>query len=118
LLQLPAVIPAIEVSTRSDILQPPSPDGEGRLQLHALTEYVLAGWGDDEVVFRRFAASTHHLQLYSGDIASTHRKEADRARPFLSHPIAAIRKWAEHEVALGEQQAREWTIRNEELFMG
>jgi hypothetical protein len=98
-------------------LQPPSLDGEGQIQLHALTEYVLANWGDDDVVFGRFAASTHHLQMYSGDIASTHRKEADRARPFLSHPIGAVRKWAEHEVALGEHQAREWTIRNEEQFL-
>jgi hypothetical protein len=55
--------------------------------------------------------------MYVGDIAATHRKEADRARPFLSHSILAIRRWAEDEVALGEQQARQWTIRNEEQFL-
>src|SRR5262249_45541333 len=98
-------------------LQPPFVDNEGKPQVRPLTEYVLGTWGDDETVFGRFAASTHHLQMYSGDIASTHRKEADRAWPFLSHPIAAIRRWAEHEVALGEEQARQWAIRNEEQFL-
>jgi hypothetical protein len=98
-------------------LQPPSIDSEGNSQLHPLTAYVLSRWGDDEAVFGRFAASTHHLQMYSGDIASTHRKEADRARPFLSHPIAAVRRWAEHEVAAGEERARQWTMRNEEHLL-
>jgi hypothetical protein len=98
-------------------LQPPFLDTEGSPQVSLLTAYVLERWGEDEFVYSRFAAATHHLQMYSGDIAATHRKEADRARPFLSHPIAAIRKWAEDEVALGEEQARQWTIRNEELFL-
>jgi hypothetical protein len=98
-------------------LQPPSLDSEGRPHLSPLTAYVLERWGEDELVYNRFAASTHHLQMYFGDIAATHRKEADRARPFLSHPISAIRKWAEDEVALGEEQARQWTIRNEEQFL-
>jgi hypothetical protein len=98
-------------------LQPPSLDNEGRQHVSPLTAYVLEEWGEDEVVYGRFAASTHHLQIYVGDIAATHRKEADRARTFLSHPIPAIRKWAEDEVALGEAQARQWTIRNEEQFL-
>lgn len=98
-------------------LQPPSLDGEGRPQIHPITEHVLANWGDDEAVFERFAASTHQLQMYSGDIASIHRKEAECARRFLSHPISAIRKWAEYEVALGEEKARQWTIRHEEAFL-
>jgi hypothetical protein len=98
-------------------LEPPSVDGNGKPKIHPLTEYVLKKWGDDEAVFGRFAASTHHLQMYTGDIASTYRKEADSARPLLSHPISAIRKWAEHEVALGEDQARQWTIETEEQFL-
>jgi hypothetical protein len=98
-------------------LQPPFLDNEGNPQIHPLTEYVLATWGDDQMVFGRFAASTHHLQMYSGDIASSHRKEAERARPFLSHPISAVRRWAEHEVASGEEQARQWAIRNEEQLL-
>ena len=32
-------------------------------------------------------------------------------------PVSAIRKWAEDEVALGEEQARQWKIRNEEQFL-
>jgi hypothetical protein len=98
-------------------LQPPSVDAEGKAQIHPLTEYVLAKWGDDEVVFGRFAASTHHLQMYAGDIASAHLREAESARPFLSHRIPAIRKWAGHEVTLGENQARQWTIQTEEQFL-
>ena len=66
------------------------------------------------MVFGRFAASTHQLQMYSGDIAATHRREAERARLFLSHSIRAVRRWAEREVELGEMQAREWTTRLEE----
>jgi len=98
-------------------LQPPSVDADGKPQIDPLTEYVLAKWGDDEAVFGRFAASTHHLQMYSGDIASAHRREAENARPFLSHRIPAIRKWAGHEVTLGENQARQWTIQTEEQFL-
>jgi hypothetical protein len=98
-------------------LPPPSLDAEGKPDVPCLTEYVLKRWGDDERVFRSFVASTHHLQMYSGDIASVHRKEAERARPFLSHSIAAIRRWAEHEVALGEEQARQWTIQMEEQYL-
>jgi hypothetical protein len=98
-------------------LKPPSVNAEGTPQIHPLTEYVLATWGDDETVFGRFAASTHHLQMYAGDIASAHRREAESARPLLSYPISAIRKWAEQEVALGVEQARQWTIRNEEQLL-
>jgi hypothetical protein len=98
-------------------LQPPSVSAEGKPQIHPLTEYVLANWGDDETVFVRFAASTHHLQMYSGDIARAHRSEAESARPLLLHPISAIRRWAEREVSMGEEQARQWTIRNEEQFL-
>ncbi len=95
-------------------LKPPSLDSEGKPQVHPLTDYVLSKWGNDKEVFGRFVASTHHLQMYSGDIAATHRKEADRARAFLSHPIPAVRTWAENEVELGERQAREWVTRVEE----
>jgi hypothetical protein len=98
-------------------LQPPFVDAEAEPHIHPLTEYVLGTWGDDETVFGRFAASTHHLQMYTGNIAASHRREADRARPFLSHPISAVRRWAEHEVALGEEQARQWTMRDEEQFL-
>jgi hypothetical protein len=95
-------------------LQPPFLDDEGKPQVHPLTEYVLVNWGHDKEVFGRFVASTHHLQMYSGDIAATHRKEADQARLFLSHSIPAVRKWAEHEVNIGEREAREWTTLIEE----
>lgn len=98
-------------------LGPPSVDAEGKLNVPALTEYVLGNWGDDERVFRRFVAATHHLQMYMGDIASAHKKEAERARTFLSHPVPAIRRWAEHEVAVGEEQARRWKIQMEEQLL-
>jgi hypothetical protein len=97
-------------------LTPPSIDAEGKPNVPALTEYVLGNWGDDERVFRGFVAATHHLQMYTGDIASTHKKEAERARIFLPHPVPAIRRWAEREVALGEEQARQWKIQMEEQF--
>jgi hypothetical protein len=95
-------------------LASPSIDVNGSPLVHPLTEYVLSTWGDDEEVFERFAVSTHHLQLYTGDMAAAHRREAERARPLLSHRVRAIRRWAENEVAMGERQARQWVIRNEE----
>lgn len=101
----------------ANYLEPPFLDKQSEPRVPLLTEYVLGTWGGDDVVFRRFAASTHHLQMYSGDIAALHRQEAERGRAFLSHPIAAVRRWAEAEVALGEEQARQWTIRTEEQFM-
>ena len=98
-------------------LQPPSVDSEGSVTVPPLTEYVLRRWGDDETVFARFVASTHHARMFVGDIAATHRNEAQRARAFLSHPIPAIRSWAEQEVARGEALARNWTIQMEEQFL-
>ena len=95
-------------------LPSPTVDAAGGPLVHPLTEYVLATWGDDEEVFGRFVASTHHLQLYTGDMAVAHRREAERARPLLTHHVRAIRRWAENEVAMGEHQARQWVIRNEE----
>jgi hypothetical protein len=95
-------------------LPSPTVDAAGSPLVHPLTEYVLATWGDDEEVFGRFVASTHHLQLYTGDMAVAHRREAERARPLLTHHVRAIRRWAENEVAMGEHQARQWVIRNEE----
>jgi len=92
----------------------PTVDSGGREMLAPLTEFVLSRWGDDEEVFERFAASRHHLQLYTGDMAANHRQEAERAKPFLFHRISAIRRWAENEVDMGEKQARNWDIRNEE----
>jgi hypothetical protein len=92
----------------------PTVDSNGQAVVSPLTAFVLSRWGDDEEVFGRFTAATHHLQLYTGDMAANHRREAERARPLLSHPIAAIRRWAQHEVETGESQARHWELRNEE----
>lgn len=88
-------------------LTSPTLDAEGRPLVAPLTEFVLSRWGDDEEVFGRFTAATHHLQMYTGDMAANHRREAERARPLLSHSISAIRRWAENEVAAGEAQARQ-----------
>ena len=57
-------------------LEQPFLGGEGTPQVPSLTAYVLSKWGDDDIVFGRFAASTHHLQMYSGDIAAQHELEA------------------------------------------
>ncbi len=95
-------------------LQGPFLSADGKPQLSPVTEAVMSRWGADQTVFNRFVAATHHLQMYSGDIAAQHREEAARARPFLSHPIAAIRRWADYEIARGDEQARQWNITMEE----
>lgn len=98
-------------------LPTPSIDEHGEAKLNTITAFVLDRWGDDEVVFARFSTGTHNLQMYQGDIAASHDREAQFARKFLGHHIPAIRRWAEGEVAMAESQAKSWRIRDEERFL-
>jgi hypothetical protein len=63
-------------------LQSPSVSAEGTPQIHPLTEYVLTTWGDDDIVFGRFAASTHNLQMYTGDIRIDTSTRGGEGPPF------------------------------------
>ena len=83
----------------------------------ALTEFVLSHWGEDDVVFSSFSATTHNLEAYFGDISKAHRNHAELARQFLSNATPAIRRWAEAEVANEETQAKSWQVRMEEDFL-
>ena len=77
----------------------------------ALTEFVLSHWGEDDVVFSSFSATTHNLEAYFGDISKAHRNHAELARQFLSNATPAIRRWAEAEVANEEAEAKAWQVR-------
>jgi hypothetical protein len=96
-------------------LPPPFLDSDGKPALPPVTHLVLEHFGDDETTFGRFFAGVHDLQLYSGDIAATHRAEAQLARAFLSHPVKAVRAWAAGELRQAKRDAGEWQRRQEEL---
>lgn len=78
---------------------------EGVCVVPELTAQVLTTYQDDDRVFREFLAGCHSFQMYGGDIAAQHKKEADLARQFLNHPLRRIREWAQHEVETAEQNA-------------
>lgn len=84
----------------------PSLDSEGNPILHALTEFVLSRFEEDDRTFREFCAGVHSLQLYAGSYASTRQKEADVAEKFFNHRLRRIREWArmEHDSALRDVQ--------------
>jgi len=92
----------------------PHLDLNGQPVVEPLTEFVLSKFGEDERVFSAFCAGIHSLQLYSGDIAAEHEREAAIARKFRDHPLEAIRKWAIAEEASSLWQAKQMRERNEE----
>jgi len=78
--------------------------------VHALTEYVLGTFEDDEEVFTAFSRA-FVIRSYSGDIAEEHEKEAERRRPFLNHALRRIREWAKNEVDMAKRSAKRWQQR-------
>ena len=78
-------------------LPPPFLDQHGKPGLHPLTAYVLKEFESDDSTFSEFCAGVHNLQLYSGDIAGQHEKEAGMARLFLRHELRRVREWAQSE---------------------
>ncbi len=79
-----------------------------------ITQFILDNYGDDDRVFNQFALGMHSFQLYSGDIASQHDREAEIARTFLSHPSERIRKWAQMEEENAISEAKRWRQFEEE----
>ncbi len=98
-------------------LEPPQLDEEGRPVVPELTALVLERFGDDDQVFREFAASTRSGRTYSGDITAEFEQEAETARRFLGHPLPGVRRWAVDAVQTARQQASYWRQREEEEQM-
>src|SRR5580700_1777373 len=96
-------------------LQPPHLDREGRPIVPPLTAFVLDRFGDDEQVFEEFCAGTHSGQIYEGDIAAQHKREAEVARRFLAHPLRRVRDWALAEIASARGHAAVWRQFDEEM---
>lgn len=90
-----------------------SPEGEPIVP--DLTALVLREFEDDDEVFQSFYSGTHHLRMYSGDLAKRHQQEAEAARPFLNHHLRRVREWAQTEIEHGESQARWWRRKEEEF---
>jgi hypothetical protein len=87
-----------------------APDGTPTVP--ELTERVLSVYGSDTDVFREFRAGRHDMEVSWGSLSSKYEGQAQVARAFLNHPLAAIRQWAEYEIASAEHFARVW--RNQE----
>ncbi|HXA64421.1 MAG TPA: hypothetical protein VNV82_04670 [Bryobacteraceae bacterium] len=87
-----------------------APDGTPTVP--ELTEGVLSIYGEDAEVFREFGVGRHDMEVSLGPLSSNYEGRAQGARPFLNHPLAVIRQWAEQEIASAEHFARVW--RNQE----
>jgi hypothetical protein len=81
------------------------------------TERVLAKFGNDKVVFSRFISGVHPFEIWRGDRTGELRREAAAARRFLSHPVEAIRKWADLEALDRERLAEAEHREHEERFL-
>ncbi len=95
-------------------LPPPYVDTEGTPVVPPLTEFVLQRFGDDQRVVSSFSAGRHSFQMYSGDIAGQHEREAAIAERFLAHAIRGIREWAALEAQSSRRSAQRWLERDEE----
>ena len=95
-------------------LPSPSLTQAGEPEVPGITARVLLEYGNDEHVAGEFAAGRHHLEVYTGDLAANYEAQARRAEPFLSHPVPAIRKWAEGEIASSLHWAKQWRRESED----
>ncbi|WP_321478218.1 hypothetical protein [uncultured Paludibaculum sp.] len=88
----------------------PSPfiDSEGNAVVPAVTEKVLAMYGDDETVFGEFCAGQHHREVMIGDLAAAYEGFARAAQPFLNHPARVVQRWAANEIASSRFWAGRW----------
>jgi hypothetical protein len=89
-----------------------SPDGRGGVP--EVTARVLERYGEDEAVFRAFAAGRHDLEASSGPVSSYYEGRIAIAQAFLNHPLAVIRRWAELEIASAEHFAEIWRKQEED----
>ncbi len=78
-----------------------------------LTTFVLDRFEQNERVYREFCAGIS-TRDYSGDIARQIEREAEEARPFLSHQLLRIREWAQYQISHSKQQAAYWRALDEE----
>jgi hypothetical protein len=75
-----------------------------------ITLTVLRRFGNTREVFHEFCIGLHSFQMYSGDIAGEHKREAEIAKAFLDHEDPLIRRWAQQEISYSErdeQRARQ-----------
>jgi hypothetical protein len=96
-------------------LQPPHLDREGLLIVPPLTAFALDRFAADEQVFEEFCAGIHSGQIYEGDMAAQHKREAEVARRLLAHPMRRVRDWALSEIASARGNAAVWRQFDEEM---
>jgi len=89
-------------------LPSPTVAEDGSLVVPDLTEQVLVAYGDDDRVFREFAAGRHDLEASWGPVSEHHEKHAQVAKAFLNHDLPVIRRWAEQELASAESSIKFW----------
>ena len=94
----------------------PSPyiSEEGLPIVPHLTQFILDTFEDDDEVFNAFLCGMHAYQVYSGDIAAQHEKEAEIARKFSNHSSKRIREWAQFEEEAAHSEAERWRLKEEE----
>ncbi|MGO8671504.1 MAG: hypothetical protein ACLQVD_09105 [Capsulimonadaceae bacterium] len=82
-----------------------------------LTASILNEFENDDQTFQEFLAGIHNMQMYEGDIAGLHEREADLARKFLNHPLKRIREWAQIEEKQSLEEAKRWRQYEEEMAL-
>ena len=89
---------------------------DGVSSLHPLTWYVLERFGDDDQVFANWVSGMTNGQVFAGSIADWVERRAGQAEPFLTHPIKAVRRWAEGEVLFASDNVGSFRRRDEEGY--
>jgi len=84
--------------------------------LNPLTRHILQNYGNDEIVFSGWIAGINSGGAFAGSIADHMERRAAVARPFLTFPIEAVRRWAQAEVTFAERNVEGLRLEEEELF--
>ena len=68
--------------------------GSNGPDLNPVTRFILENYGSDDIVFSSWVAGTHSGGAFAGSIADHMEQRASTAKPFLTFPIEAVRRWA------------------------
>jgi hypothetical protein len=85
-------------------------------ELHPVSRYILEKYGNDDVVYSAWVTGMHSGHAFAGSIADYTERQASSAKPFLSFPIEAVRRWARDRIAFAAENTERFRQREEELF--
>lgn len=80
-------------------LPSPFPTTDDPMNVPPITAWLLDEFSEDDQVFGKFCAGTHHGQMLVGRWANYFADTEEKMTRYLKHPLRRIREWAENEIS-------------------